>query len=171
MFSLSDNFTFGDITIIVSVSDKKCFYGKKDGNIINLFIPDSRRECIGDPSTQKTLKLLLSKILINEGAKLLPVKASSWAEKMNLSYNELRVKRVKSRWGSCSSLDNINLSCYLMLLPEHLIDYVVVHELCHLTHRNHGAQFKSLLHSYFPKWRIYEEEMKIAARNLYWLMF
>lgn len=171
MFSINESFIFGDITIIVSVTDKKCFYGNKDGNIIFLYLPVSHSANINNPTAQKALKLLLSKILIKEGKNLLPQLTVEWAQKMNLSFNELKIKRVKSRWGSCSSQNNINLSCYLMMLPKHLIDYVVVHELCHVKHKNHGPQFKTLLHSYFSNWRVYEEEMKIAARKIYWLMF
>ena len=171
MFSLDKHFSIGDITIIVSVTNNHCYYGKKDGNIIFLFMPESKVNTIGNQSTQKALKLLLSKILINEAKNEFPTIAAEWADKTGLHYNVLRIKRASSRWGSCSSLNNINLSCYLLLLPRHLIDYVIVHELCHLKHRNHGPQFKSLLHSYFPLWRVYEEEMKVAARKLYWLMF
>ncbi|NWF50787.1 MAG: M48 family metallopeptidase [Ignavibacteriaceae bacterium] len=52
---------------------------------------------------------------------------------------------MKSRWGSYSRKNNINLSIYLMRLPEHLIDYVILHDLVHTVHHNHGAGFWNLL--------------------------
>lgn len=57
------------------------------------------------------------------------------------------IKNNVSNWGSCSSKGNINLNMRLVLLPEHLQDYVILHELCHLKHPDHGPQFHALLDS------------------------
>lgn len=57
------------------------------------------------------------------------------------------IKNNVSNWGSCSSKGNINLNMRLILLPERLQDYVILHELCHLRHQNHGPQFHALLDS------------------------
>ena len=57
------------------------------------------------------------------------------------------IKNNVSNWGSCSSKGNINLNMRLILLPEHLQDYVILHELCHLRHQNHGPAFHALLDS------------------------
>lgn len=57
------------------------------------------------------------------------------------------IKNNVTNWGSCSSKGNINLNMRLVLLPEHLQDYVILHELCHLRHQNHGPQFHALLDS------------------------
>lgn len=57
------------------------------------------------------------------------------------------IKNNVSNWGSCSSKGNINLNIRLIILPEHLQDYVILHELCHLRHQNHGPQFHALLDS------------------------
>lgn len=63
------------------------------------------------------------------------------------NYNRLFLKNNVSNWGSCSVKRNINLNINLVNLPEHLIRYVILHELCHLVYMNHGAQFHSLLNS------------------------
>ena len=75
----------------------------------------------------------------------LPARTSELASKYGFSYNRVFIKHNRSNWGSCSSKRNINLNMTLMLLPEYLRDYVILHELCHLQVFNHGAPFHKLL--------------------------
>ncbi len=63
------------------------------------------------------------------------------AAERSLSISAVRVSSAKGRWGSCSSKGNINLSLYLVLLPRHLQDYVLQHELTHLIEMNHSPRF------------------------------
>lgn len=70
------------------------------------------------------------------------------AAKYGFRFNgRIAIKNNVSNWGSCSSKGNINLNMRLILLPEHLQDYVIIHELCHLKHQNHGPEFHALLDS------------------------
>ena len=69
------------------------------------------------------------------------------AKKSNLKYNRLFIKNIKTQWGSCSYKNNINLNLHIMRLPNHLIDYVIYHELCHTVHKNHGPEFWQKLSS------------------------
>ena len=62
-----------------------------------------------------------------------------------ISIEGIRVRRMRTRWGSCSSRNRINLNSWLVMIPEHLSDYVILHELAHTRHRNHGTQFWSLV--------------------------
>lgn len=64
-----------------------------------------------------------------------------FAEKYNFSYNRAVFRRQKTRWGSCSSKNNINLNIKIAALPERLQDYVLLHELVHTKHKNHGRKF------------------------------
>ncbi|MDD2196926.1 MAG: SprT family zinc-dependent metalloprotease [Bacteroidales bacterium] len=80
-----------------------------------------------------------------EAKAILPNRVSELAQKHNFKYNTLRIKNITSRWGSCSSVNNINLSLYLMKLPDELIDYIILHELAHTVHKNHGPNFWNLL--------------------------
>ncbi|EQB40318.1 hypothetical protein M947_00545 [Sulfurimonas hongkongensis] len=68
---------------------------------------------------------------------------------MNLKYQELKFKKMKSRWGSCNSLGVITLNTNLLKLRKEQIDYVVVHELSHLVHMNHSKAFHALVETYF----------------------
>ncbi|MEK9765198.1 MAG: SprT-like domain-containing protein [Thalassolituus sp.] len=76
----------------------------------------------------------------------------------------LRIKRMRTRWGSLSRKGNINLNLALLALPEDLIELVVVHELCHLEHFNHGAGFKALMTRCLPDWR--ERDRRINQEGL-----
>ena len=68
-----------------------------------------------------------------------------FAEKFNLKYNKVVIKNQKTRWGSCSSKNNLNFNLNLMKLPEHLRDYVILHELAHTIEKNHQKPFWDLL--------------------------
>ena len=72
----------------------------------------------------------------------LPARTRMMAEAYGFRYfNRITIKDIRSRWGSCSSLGNINLSLWLMLLPGEFSDYVIKHELAHLDEMNHGPRF------------------------------
>ena len=64
-----------------------------------------------------------------------------FAQKYNFSYNRAVFRRQKTKWGSCTGRNNINLNIKIAALPEHLQDYVLLHELVHTKHKNHGKEF------------------------------
>ena len=63
------------------------------------------------------------------------------ADRFGFKFKDVKIHKTHGRWGSCSSKGNINLSLYLLLLPRHLQDYVMLHELCHTVEMNHGPRF------------------------------
>lgn len=78
---------------------------------------------------------------------VLPPRLRQLSLRHNLPYQSVRITASRSRWGSCSARASINLSCFLLLLPDHLIDYVLLHELSHTREMNHGPRFWALLDS------------------------
>lgn len=76
---------------------------------------------------------------------ILPPRTAQLAAMHGLSYQNVMVKNMHSRWGSCSAQNRLNFSIYLTLLPQALIDYVILHELCHTIHKNHSRSFWELL--------------------------
>jgi predicted metal-dependent hydrolase len=80
-----------------------------------------------------------------------------FAEKMNLSYNKLSIRNQKSRWGSCSRNKNLSFNWKLIMTPEYILDYVVIHELCHLREMNHSRNFWNLVSQYCPDWKEYRK--------------
>ncbi len=83
----------------------------------------------------------LEEIMKSEAKMVLPPRIKMLAKKYGYRYERLFIKNVNTRWGSCSSVNNINLNAHLVRLPNHLIDYVLLHELVHTVHKNHGKDF------------------------------
>mgnify|MGYP002713019626 CR=1 FL=1 len=111
-------------------------------------------------------KTLLDKNIIEvDSAKLyMAQRVDYFAAKMGLKYNELKFRRMKRRWGSCSSKKNITLNLYLYNTSNELIDYVIVHELAHLVHMNHSKRFHNLVKKYI--FNSIELEKKLQNFNL-----
>lgn len=78
---------------------------------------------------------------------------------------QLRVKKMRTRWGSLSSRGYINLNIALMQYPPELVEYVVVHELCHLQHMNHGKEFKALQSERLPDWQQRKQQLETLAHS------
>ncbi len=94
---------------------------------------------------QKWLRKVIVEGLRRNAQIILPPRLYRLAGKYGFSYGKLKINTSRSRWGSCSAQGNINLSSYLVLLPGHLIDYVLLHELCHTREMNHGPGFWKLM--------------------------
>ena len=84
----------------------------------------------------------------------------------NFKYNKVTVRNQSTRWGSCSKSGNINFNYKLALLPESLVDYVVVHELCHLGEFNHSKKFWDLVARTVPDYKERRQELRIKSINL-----
>lgn len=85
-----------------------------------------------------------------EADTVLAIRLKTLAERHGYSYTRLRIRKLSSRWGSCSSAGNITLSIFLVQLPSELIDYVILHELVHTRHLNHGPGYWEELTKIMP---------------------
>ena len=79
---------------------------------------------------------------------------------MNLKVKEIKVRSYKNRWGSCSSNGNISYNWKLIMAPEKIIDYVIIHELCHLIHFNHSRDYWGEVSKKLPNYRESKEWLK-----------
>lgn len=96
---------------------------------------------VSDSRVQKAVDRGIEFALKVEAQQYLPGRVEVMAAKFSFRYKKVTVRNAKTRWGSCSFDNNINLSIHLMRLPDRLIDYVILHELCHTIHKNHGPKF------------------------------
>ena len=98
-----------------------------------------------DEQIGQKLWAIVERVMRIEAKHVLPSRLMMLASRHGFHYTSVTIRSAKTRWGSCSSKKRINLSYSLMLLPEHLIDYVLLHELCHTIEMNHSKRFWSLM--------------------------
>jgi predicted metal-dependent hydrolase len=98
-------------------------------------------ETISSPTVQKRARSAAVRALKREASTLLPPRLHGLAAKHNKQYNDVSIKQLKRRWGSCDNHKNIVLNLFLMELPWDYIDYVLLHELAHTVQMNHGEAF------------------------------
>jgi len=108
-------------------------------NEIRIFLP--RNEDWQADNIQLLAKKYANKALRSEAEQLLPRRLAKLAKKYGFKYRNVKIKQLKSRWGSCNSFGDITLNYFLMQLPWELIDYVILHELTHTKVMAHGSKF------------------------------
>lgn len=91
--------------------------------------------------------------LADEALAVIPGRVKYFSEMMGVSYGRITIRNQKTRWGSCSSKGNLNFNCLIMLAPSEVIDYLVVHELCHRKQMNHSKAFWSEVEKILPDYR------------------
>ncbi|MCM1145647.1 MAG: M48 family metallopeptidase [Blautia sp.] len=96
----------------------------------------------------------------------IPQRVAYYHAKTGGSYQRITIRDQKTRWGSCSSKGTLSFNWRLMLAPPSILDYVVVHELCHLTHMNHSAAFWQAVEAIYPDYRIARKWLKEHGNEL-----
>lgn len=134
------------------------------GNEIIIRLPGSV-----NPSTaeaQKKIKQACDKALLKEASNLLPQRLEVLSKKYDIPYKSCKVKKLKSRWGSCDTNNDIILNSYLIQLSWPLIDYVILHELTHTQHRHHQPDFWQALEAVLPDYKQRRKEIKQKATEI-----
>jgi predicted metal-dependent hydrolase len=93
-------------------------------------------------------------------------KTNRLAKAIGVKPISIKVKSYKSRWGSCSSKGDVSYNWKIMQAPSSVIDYVVIHELCHLIEHNHSSKFWNMVEKYCPEWRKSKEWLKRNSMQL-----
>lgn len=138
---------------IIDGNDLSC---RSKGNELWLTAPQG----ICHQQLQAFVKPYVKKSMQRQAKIYLPPRIQNIAAQNNFFYERLRFSSATSRWGSCTSTKTISLNIWLMKLPDEIIDYVIVHELCHTVHMNHSADFWALVESIVPSYKLYRKILK-----------
>jgi predicted metal-dependent hydrolase len=136
-----------------------------DGDKALISYPISMRENNSD-YLQETISNCVIELWRFQAKKVLTYRVFELATEYGFSYNKVFIKNLKSKWGSCSSVNNINLNLFLMNIPDYLTDYVILHELVHTKVKNHSAEFWDMLNKYVPDAKKVDKELKNYSLNV-----
>ncbi len=134
--------------------------------VVEIFYPAARN--VDDPVVQEVIRKAVEHAWRVEAHEALPARVKALAVQFGLSYKKLTIRNSRTCWGSCTADNSINLSLHLMHLPDHLIDYIILHELCHTVHKNHGPRFWALLDELTQKKaREYAHQLRAHSTRIY----
>jgi predicted metal-dependent hydrolase len=136
----------------------------KLGNL-TVFYPEQAE--ISDKRIQDFTKQAIIKTLKFEAKEFLPKRTNELADELGFKVSEVKVRNNKTRWGSCSGKNNISLNIHLLILPDKLIDYVIVHELVHTKIKNHSSKYWDYLEKKMPGAKILDKKLN-DFDLLYW---
>lgn len=140
---------------IIESNESKCklkFYNNK----FQILVAESLKE----EERREIIENLIKGWFKSEAKKIIDEKLLFYSKKMSVSYNQFRIKEQKTRWGSCSIRKNLNFNWRIIMAPEKVIDYVIIHELCHLIHFDHSKDFWKQLSFYMPEYKELAEWLK-----------
>ncbi len=148
--------------IKVNLQDEVLLFGKIHSiNAIEVKILKDSLQRLRKPTKENILKCY-NRFYKSTAQIYLTTRLEYFSSLMNLSYSDIKYKKLKSRWGSCSSSKVITLNTELLKLEKELIDYVVVHELAHLVYMNHSKRFHSLVECYLPNSKLLRQRLKVV---------
>lgn len=140
-------------TSMVTAASVKIERGK-----LLVYLPPT--DTIATNGVQQLIREKVIEILRREAKATLPAKLAALAQLHGFHYTNLRFSHAAGRWGSCSSAGTISLNIALMKLPDNLIEYVLIHELCHTRHMNHSPAFWDEVAQYDPHFRLHRRQIK-----------
>lgn len=98
--------------------------------------------------------------LAEEAKRFIPQRVAYYAELIGVTYHRITIRNQRTRWGSCSTKGNLNFNVALMKVPPQVLDYVVVHELCHRLEMNHSSRFWEKVGAVFPEYKACRKWLK-----------
>ena len=117
-------------------------------------------ESVESAANQQLIRSKILAALRKEAKSYLPRRLSFLAKEHGFSFARSKITHSSSRWGSCSSSGTISLNIGMMNLPFELIDYVIIHELCHTKHMNHSTAFWNEVYKFDPQYKMHRNELK-----------
>jgi predicted metal-dependent hydrolase len=158
IFDESTDFCTKKRKLIIRKTDGKEITSSISDEDIKVFYPEYLG--VKHLSVQIFIRNVIEEALRMEAKQFIPARVIELAAKHNFKYNKVFIKNIKSRWGSCSKKGNVNFSLHLMLLPEELIDYVILHELAHTVEHNHSKNFWAVLNKVYGNAKVIDKKLR-----------
>lgn len=119
---------------------------------------ERRKNAVQEPAERLTTEEIRE--LAEEALQYIPQRTAYYAPLVKVNYGKITIRNQRSRWGSCSGRGNLNFNCLLMLMPPEVIDYVVVHELCHRLEMNHSERFWKEVERVLPDYKLQKKWLR-----------
>jgi len=157
-----------------SEGEKHLYFGKEYSlSITKVKKPGRSKVCLTDEkiyielyeglSEDKHSKLIEESLLywyLEKGIETVTEKVNFYSKEIGVSYRKINLKKVSSIWGSCSPSNCLSFNRKLIMAPHEVVDYVVIHEVAHMVHRNHGSEFWNLVKKYDPDYKYHRRWLK-----------
>jgi predicted metal-dependent hydrolase len=114
--------------------------------------------------SQEELAWVVNKFYKEKAIEKITPLVEKWSEEMCLRPAHVGYRKAKTRWGSCSGRDRISFNYYLLKMSTSCIEYVVVHELAHIRHKNHSADFWGLVKKYLDNYKVIEDKIRVFEK-------
>jgi predicted metal-dependent hydrolase len=137
---------------------------KRTGQHVVVHLKDGDQ--LTDPDVERMVRNTIIEALRVEAKSYLPNRLGYLAKKLGYDYERLRFPHASTRWGSCSSTGTISLNIALMKLPHEIIDYVIIHELCHTKQMNHSDKFWRLVADADPSFKLHRKMLKMKSPTI-----
>lgn len=153
-----------------SIGEKwQVVYKPKEARTVSLRVHASRVLLLeGKVSSRIAVQKLLRGWLREKAREILPAWLDQISQQTGLKYQAVTIRDQRTRWGSCSGRKTINLNQKILFLPPTLVEYILVHELCHTVHMSHSARFWNLVRTYLPDYETRRSELRKVEKTVPW---
>lgn len=145
--------------------------GKDEDNPLTSYIRISLPEGLPADLLHDEIKTELTLWYKKQARKVFQERVNLWAGRMGLQAGRVIITAPKRRWGSCSAKNEIRLNWRLIMAPLDVLDYVIVHELAHITHKNHGPRFWALVAAFAPEMKEKRQALRMFDKSPHTLLF
>jgi len=161
----------GDIIVraprLMPVAAVMAFVRQKEEWIIKTYLKQSKIQPAPACEEKSSQTLALEKRYRDAAKDYIPKRVNYYHQFTDGTFQKITIRDQKTRWGSCSSNGTLSFSFRLMMAPPRVLDYVVVHELCHLTHMNHSKDFWNMVESILPDYKEHRKWLKENGHTLH----
>ena len=152
---------------IVSIEGKEYALRLLPGASNSIRLTEQTIEIAGADSDAETVREALRRFLIDRAMERVKERVGHFSGIIGKRPGRVTLREQKTKWGSCSSRGNLNFNWKLIMAPPGALDYVVVHELCHMIELNHSPAFWALVEKYMPDWREWKQYLDQVIRSLF----